>query len=210
MSLQPTLSAVILLCFLVFGATEKSDAFYIRKPFETVAVDTVPPLNTIRDEDIDSVDASYKDQTITVKNKSGELFVYSKKDWKPYDTWAKHDSTDANKAIRQAIDWLTMTFTKAEVAPAFPGGQEAWDDYIKEYCKNNKKALKKAGEGVVLVQFIVDQHGVLNGVNPIGNPPPELEALAISAVSNGPRWIPATQNGRVVICYQKLAVKLSL
>lgn len=204
MSLHTTVTTLVLTLFLFLGITKKGDVLALNMLTPAFRADTLPVLNSIREEDIDSADVSLKDQTITVKCKNGGILTYGKKDWEPYA------GADLNKTIKQATDWLTMTFTKAEYAPSFPGGEIEWNKYLKTYCKKNKATLKRTGDGIVHIQFTVDQHGVLNYVEPIGNPSPELGALATDALLNGPRWIPATQNGRIVICYHKLAVKLNL
>jgi hypothetical protein len=110
----------------------------------------------------------------------------------------------SNEKIRAQADLLSMMFTR----PRFPGGDEAWERYIKKFCADNSETFKDLGTGTISVQFIVDNNGVLYEVKAFTNAGTKLARFAEEAVRNSPILIPAVQNGPKVICYQKVVVRL--
>ena len=166
--------------------------------------DSLPPLASFKEQDIDSAWASFRDKSITIRLKNGMEYTYIKPE-RNYE-----ENLKMPKKIRDALFDMTMVFTKAEYPPLFPGGDTSWNQYMLEFCKVHKEAIQKSGSGSILVQFIVDKQGDLIEVETIGGVQSKLAQLAVEAVKKSPRWIPATQNGRKVVCYYKQLVKLKL
>jgi len=97
-----------------------------------------------------------------------------------------------------------------EVESEFPGGASAWIRYLS--AKMSKGSFPKEyfdGKiyGQVIVQFIVDETGRVNNAEVIGSLHPDLDKIALLAVKQSPKWIPALQNGRYVKSYKKQPVK---
>jgi len=160
--------------------------------------DSLPSLHSLHGEDIDTVIASRKAMTLTVKLKTGVTYVYAKEDW------SKEDDGKLDPKLDEGTGLLTKTFTKVQNPPTFPGGEEAFKNYIRDVCDRNRKLVRKEGPAVIMVQFIVDQNGEVSYVQPIGrNDYPRLTELAEKALKEGPAWVPATQNGYKVVCYQR-------
>jgi len=172
---------------------------------KNIIEDTLPPLHTIAEKDINSVVTSFENQTITVNLKNGITHMYEHIDWDFED----HNSS-INKKLRDAIRSIQMTFTKAEQAPGFPGGAEEWIKYLREFSIKHKEEIKGQEPLVYVVQFIVHLQGQVTDVVVIAGPRTELSKLAIQAIQDSAPWGPALQNGRKVVCYQKQVVKLSL
>jgi N-acetylmuramoyl-L-alanine amidase len=102
-------------------------------------------------------------------------------------------------------------FTKAEIMPAFPGGETAWNRYMEKVVKENIEALTKEGkEEMCEVEFIVTPEGFVNNVKAKTMQNTKLADVLIEAIKKGPKWIPAIQNGRKVHCWstQKLTFRL--
>ena len=102
----------------------------------------------------------------------------------------------------------TKVFTKVEKEAKFPGGAQGWRRYLESNlnadlatkCIKLKKNQKEAQQ-TVAVQFIVDKEGNISNVE-VRNPAevhPKLAKEAVRVIKEGPRWIPAEQNGRKVI-----------
>ncbi|HLP36664.1 N-acetylmuramoyl-L-alanine amidase [Lacibacter sp.] len=105
----------------------------------------------------------------------------------------------------------TPIFTKAEIMPAFPGGENAWNRYMEKIIRENIDALTKEGkEGMCEVEFIVTPEGFVNKVKAKTMQNTKLAEVFIESIKKGPTWIPATQNGRKVHCWstQKLTLRL--
>lgn len=98
-----------------------------------------------------------------------------------------------------------LVFTKAEVNPQFPGGEEAWRKYL---VKNLKASIPvdegwKAGKYTVIVKFIVHADGTLSHVSTENYKGTRTALHCIDIIKNGPKWLPAIQNGRNVNAYKK-------
>jgi N-acetylmuramoyl-L-alanine amidase len=98
-----------------------------------------------------------------------------------------------------------LLFTKTEISPSFPGGDEAWKNYL---IKNIHPTLPvdegwKAGTYTVIVQFIVHQDGKVSDVTTTNYPGSKTAQHCIDIIKNGPNWVPATQNGKKVSAYRK-------
>lgn len=92
-------------------------------------------------------------------------------------------------------------FNTTQVEPQFPGGANAWLAYLdknldKDVAKKNKAV---AGNYTVMLRFTIDKEGNVSDVVAENNPGYGIAAEAIRVIENGPRWIPAEQNGKKVI-----------
>lgn len=98
------------------------------------------------------------------------------------------------------------TFTKVEKEAKFPGGMEAWKKYLERNLNANVAANEGASIGnyTVKVQFIVDKEGRVSNVQAIEVPAAcaGCGAEAVKVIEKGPKWEPAIQNGRKVICQE--------
>jgi protein TonB len=102
-------------------------------------------------------------------------------------------------------------FTKVEVSAHFPGGDKAWGQYLRRYIENNLQALTDDNQsGTCRVIFIVDKEGNVSNVNAITMRDSKLAEVAVLAIKNGPRWIPAMQNGRPVNAYRVQPVTFTI
>jgi hypothetical protein len=162
-------------------------------------LDTVPALHNIREEDVDTAIASYKEKTITVKLKTGETYVYAAAQY------GKEDWSDGvlPRKLQHPILALSRTFTKSEVPPTFPGGPAAWDEYQRKVCSENSRLIKRKGPTTVVVQFIVAFDGTIDQVQLLTDAPHGLDELAIRMIEKGPAWEPATQRGYKVTAYAR-------
>jgi len=94
----------------------------------------------------------------------------------------------------------------------FPGGIEAWQEYlIKSLNKNQPKAYKQGKiNGTVVVTFLVDKEGNVNEVQ-LGTSSghTELDEHAMNIIRNSPKWNPAIQYNQKVIYRQKQSLTYS-
>lgn len=103
-------------------------------------------------------------------------------------------------------------FTSVQVEARFPGGTSAWSKYLEQNLNTSvaSKYIKlKRGEQsarrTATVEFLVDKEGNISEVRVV-NPDevhPKIAAEAMRVIKNGPKWIPAIQDGRNVIYRQK-------
>ena len=104
-----------------------------------------------------------------------------------------------------------QVFTKVEVEAQFPGGDAAWNRFVQREVEKRIDDLTDDGRsGTCEVQFIVDKEGNVSAVEALTMKGTTLAEVAVNAIQKGPKWVPATQNGRQVRAWrrQKLTFRL--
>ncbi len=100
-------------------------------------------------------------------------------------------------------------FTKIENEASFPGGKDAWIKYVTKKIQENQDAFTEKDFGTCVLKFIVKQDGTVSDVEATTMKGTKLAEIALNTVKTGPKWIPATQNGRIVNAYRLQPVTLS-
>ncbi len=144
------------------------------------------------------------------KAKEGAIEITTK------DKSANVDSPGADaKAIygrSPAIERDTLAdkvFTKVENEAAFPGGPAAWQTYIAKKILASLDSFTEADYGTCLLKFIVNTDGSLSDVQATTMKGTHLAKVSIYAIKNGPKWIPASQNGKTVAAYRLQPITLT-
>ena len=168
-----------------------------------VQEDSLPLLHTISDKEIKWVSPSFKTDTLTVVLTDNTILQY------PHAVWDFEDSyPSTSPRISDAIRRMERTFTKMEVPPQFPGGEDSLNAYVKQFCASHAKELKHSGHGDVHLTFVVHFKGQRCDYSTEDKYPEALYKLAVKCISEGPDWINGMQNGHKVIAY--VQVKLHL
>jgi periplasmic protein TonB len=117
---------------------------------------------------------------------------------------------DAKFPLGQS-DTTEPIFIKPEVWPSFPGGKMAWRKYITTYLSEYADRLSEdMSSGTCYIRFIVDTSGNVTDVRAINMKESMLAQVAVKAIKKGPKWIPATQNGRKVISYRTQPIRYNM
>ncbi len=101
-------------------------------------------------------------------------------------------------------------FTKVEVTPEFPGGQQAWVKYITDKIKTSIDSFTTKDNGTCVVKFIVNKDGSVSNAEATTMKGTHLAEVAVNAIASGPKWIPASQNGRTVNAYRLQPVTFTM
>ncbi len=101
-----------------------------------------------------------------------------------------------------------IVFEKVEVEAAFPGGLAAWAQYISKAIMSHIDQFTKSDYGTCVVRFIVSKDGKVRDVGILNHCGKHLAKVGINAIKNGPKWIPAQQNGRYVNAYRLQPITL--
>ena len=99
-----------------------------------------------------------------------------------------------------------QVFTKAEVMPVFPGGEKAWDKYIQAELLKNKEQF--TATRTCEIEFIVRKDGSVTDAKINNQNFTRAGQICLNALMNGPKWIPAIQNSRIVSAKTKVIIKL--
>ena len=95
--------------------------------------------------------------------------------------------------------WETETLMFAEEMPSFPGGEEAFQNYLK-YSIVYPTGADSLTEGTVYVYFEVAKDGSIGNVKALKSIPghPAFSDEAIRVIAAMPAWNPGMMNGRAV------------
>lgn len=99
-------------------------------------------------------------------------------------------------------------FTKVEIEATFPGGLDAWSRYVSRAITSHIDEFSDGDYGTCVVRFIVDKTGNVSDVQATTMKGTKLAEVAVNAIRNGPKWVPAQQNGRYVNAYRLQPVTL--
>jgi protein TonB len=100
--------------------------------------------------------------------------------------------------------------TKAEIMPAFPGGEEKLYKFLSDNIQYPKEALDNKKEGTVYVAFVVSETGKISDVHMVKRMAYGMDHEAMRVVRMMPDWVPGKQDGKAVAVQYTLPVKFSL
>jgi len=103
-------------------------------------------------------------------------------------------------------------YTIAEVAPQFPGGQRALDNYINKSVNYPQQAIDDDVSGTVHVSFVVDEKGRVTKARVVdaANVGDGLDMEALRVVKNMPQWMPGKVNGKKVKTHMELPISFQV
>ena len=97
--------------------------------------------------------------------------------------------------------------TWAQHMPAFPGGEEAMFEFIRDNIKYPPAARDAGIKGRVYIQFVVDKKGKISNVEVLRGIGGGCEEEAMRVVEMMPKWTPGEQAGRKVSVIYRLPFK---
>jgi TonB family protein len=89
----------------------------------------------------------------------------------------------------------TITYAQNATAPSFPGGDKAFHEFL---SKNLKWPDSSNVHGVVTVVFYVEKDGKLTNIRVAKKLSPAYDKEALRLMSISPKWIPATQQNKLI------------
>ena len=101
-------------------------------------------------------------------------------------------------AVRTADAGNDKVYDKADVMPAFPGGQQALARFIGENLTYPATAQENNVQGRVIVQFTVGTDGSVKGVRVVNSVDPALDNEVVRTLQGMPKWTPAQRDGQAV------------
>lgn len=89
-------------------------------------------------------------------------------------------------------------FYSYEQRPLFPGGDNAFLEYVQTNLRYPKRAKRKGVEGCVLIRFYVEIDGSLSDIQIAKSPDSRLNKEALRIVKSMPKWSPGKIGGEPV------------
>ena len=124
------------------------------------------------------------------------------------DMYPENENMKMNKAVRDA-DGI---YSRADVMPVFPGGQDALQKFVEDNIEYPEKAVEQGEEADVRVLFTVNEAGKVTNAKVVGNNDVEygLKEEAIAAVNKMPNWTPGMVNGKKVKTRLQLPISFKI
>lgn len=105
----------------------------------------------------------------------------------------------------------TFAVFQDTIKASFPGGEKAWTKYItKKFNKRIDELQASQDTGTALIQFVVDEKGVLSEFEVLKKQNSVLASIVLDALKNGPDWIPATVDGKIIKSVRKQPVTFAI
>ena len=101
-------------------------------------------------------------------------------------------------------------YSSVEKMPEFPGGMQAYQDYLKKHLEYPSKAKEAKIEGVVVIQFTVESDGSISNPIVARHLENSLDSAAWRAIQAMPRWIPGSDYGLNIRCKYSLPVSFKI
>lgn len=93
--------------------------------------------------------------------------------------------------------------------PEFPGGQEAFAQFIKDNFKMSSRDIAEENKGTVYLKFVVDKNGTISNVNVVRGVSEGIDEESIRVLSKSPKWSPGRDyNGAPVKMYYTIPMRI--
>lgn len=160
----------------------------------------IPPGNI---QSINVLKGDSAEKKYGLKGRNGVIEIITKKTGEE----TNHTQTYLPEPQKDSIP--RMVFTKVENEASFPGGQTAWQKYIAKKIQASLDSFTEADYGTCVLKFIVNTDGSVSNVEATTMQGTHLAQTSVNAIKNGPKWIPASQNGHTVASYRLQPVTLT-
>ena len=113
------------------------------------------------------------------------------------------ESTNENVQVvnTNTDDDTEKVYTSVQIPSTFPGGTDAWAKFLSRTLNRDLPVENgaPAGNYRVTVSFIVARDGSISDVKAENDPGYGTANEAVRVIQQGPKWVPAEQNGHKVI-----------
>ena len=210
------IASIVLLLVLV---RPRPDAHMVHPP---VAIDPVVPIEMPKEKKglPPPAPTPAASRSMAQKKWTSQIKIVDDKVWKPEDMPKQEELsqaaistinaagdipadnhppliTDPKSTGHMAATESGETFLAVEREPQFPGGRQAWLDFLSRYLI--APADLQAGEKkTVLVRFLVDAEGRVTDFEVVQSAGIRFDNEVLRVLKKMPRWQPAIQNGHHV------------
>ena len=102
------------------------------------------------------------------------------------------------------------TIVIAETQASFPGGMQAWGQFLNDNLKYPKMAKRAGIEGKVFLNFVVDKEGNISDIEIVRGIGAGCDDEAIRVLKMAPKWNPGLQRGNPVKSRMSLFIHFDL
>ena len=120
---------------------------------------------------------------------------------------AENKSADAPREAKVDENGIHQV---CEEMPEFPGGMQECMKWLGKNIKYPAEAQEKGTQGRVIIQFVVEKDGSITNAKVVRSIDPLLDAEALRAIGQSPKWKPGKQKGEPVRVKYTLPVAFRL
>lgn len=173
----------------------------------------------LAEEAVFTYNQTYDTSILNLKAPTGEHaaelnFIFSKKQLIEGDNEIKiaiNNKANQNNIIITDLKLNLRAPVKTDIirnASEFPGGIKGWVRYLERSLNRDLPVNNRApvGKYTVILNFMVDQEGNLFDIKALNNPGYGTAEEALRVLKNGPKWIPAIENGVNVVDEHRQAI----
>lgn len=103
-----------------------------------------------------------------------------------------------------------QAFETVEKKPVYLGGDSALNVFISRNVQYPAEAKKNKEQGQVVVQFVIDEKGLIKNSKVLTSVSTSLDAEALRLINVMPAWTPGSQKGKAVAVLHKLPINFVL
>ena len=219
MALAISLSSVLLVCFLVISSSNSSDALNTDDGGVVVTTVILPPPPEAALPELSAAKPAARIQSASVNNTAPEIVpdilvnenlpttdeiadaVISNVNVDGELNNAQHtppqqSTGNGDKAVQHTATEATV-FDPIEKQPEFPGGVEAWRNFLSRYLQAPEE-LEAGERRTVQVRFMVNTSGQVTDFEIIQSAGSSFDREVMRVLKKMPKWTPAIQNGREI------------
>ena len=101
-------------------------------------------------------------------------------------------------------------FDVVEESPEFPGGMEAWNNFLKDNLKYPSQARRMGIEGTVYLVFEIKTDGSVHNIELLRGIGAGCDEEAMRVIGKSPKWTPGKQRGRLVNVRMRIPIRFKL
>jgi TonB family protein len=122
------------------------------------------------------------------------------------------DMNRENMKMTRAVRDADGIYSRADVMPVYPGGEEALQKFVEDNIQYPEDAIQQGQEADVKVIFTVNETGKVTNAKVIGDNDVEyrLKEEAMAVVNKMPNWTPGMVNGRKVKTRLQLPISFKI
>jgi TonB family protein len=111
-----------------------------------------------------------------------------------------------------AVKEADGVYSRADVMPMFPGGEDALQKFIEDNIEYPEAAIEQGAEGDIRVVFTVNESGKVTNVKAAGDNNMEygLKEEAVAVMNKMPAWTPGKVNGKKVKTRMHLPISFQI
>jgi len=148
----------------------------------------------------------YKSRLLSALPLMGMILLFFGCDFQGYDEKVVLENGEVTSKTIETNE----IFDVVEDSPEFPGGMEAWNEFLMNNLKYPEQARKMGIEGTVYLVFEVRKDGSVKNVELLKGIGAGCDEEAKRVIMQSPNWTPGKQRGHTVNVRMRVPIKFKL